>query len=247
MDNLLKFSPHLPIPRHVAIIMDGNGRWAKERGLKRTEGHREGLNAVERVVKAAVEIGVEVLTIYAFSTENWKRPKSEIAYLMSLPKQLNDEVLPQLIENNVQVRHLGLRLGIPETTLMMIDRAINKTATNTGLILNVAFNYGSRMEIISACQAISNEVLSDKIKVEEIDETLFASYLKTGELGELADPDLLIRSSGELRLSNFLLWQLAYSEMLFVSEKWPDFDREVFLSCIGEYQRRNRRFGDIKS
>lgn len=242
-----KFDPQKVIPKHVAIIMDGNGRWAQERNLARTAGHREGLNAIKRVCKAAVQVGVKVLTIYAFSTENWKRPKKEVSFLMNLPSVLNDDILPELVSNNIQVQMLGSRQGLPKKTLRAIDRAIEQTKQNSGLILNVAFNYGSRQEITEACQILAKEVEAGQLKAENITEEKLDACLRTASLGEYRNPDLLIRSSGEVRLSNYLLWQLAYAEMLFVEEKWPDFDEEIFLQCLAVYQQRDRRFGKIKS
>lgn len=243
----LKYDPSLPVPNHVAVIMDGNGRWAQERGKKRTDGHSEGLKALKRVVIAAHKMNVKVLTAYAFSTENWKRPITEVNYLMGLPKVLNDEILPDLIENNVQVRLSGTFDQVPVGTKKYIVNAMEKTKDNTGLILNIAFNYGSRDEIKRAVQAIAKDVESGVIKSSDITEDTISDHLYTAQLGEYADPDLLIRSSGEVRLSNYLLWQLAYSEMLFTETKWPDFDEEVFQDCVAHYQHRNRRFGKVDS
>ncbi|MGY0836932.1 isoprenyl transferase [Aerococcus urinaeequi] len=241
----VNYNPNLPVPNHIAVIMDGNGRWAQERGLKRTDGHLEGLKALKRVVIATHKMDVKVLTAYAFSTENWKRPLSEVNYLMGLPKVLNDEILPDLIENNVQVRMSGNFDKVPLNTKKYIQNAIDRTKDNTGLILNIAFNYGSRDEITKAVQAIATEVSKGDLKVKDISEQTISDELYTAQLGEYADPDLLIRSSGEVRLSNYLLWQLAYSEMLFTETKWPDFDEKVLQECVGEFQRRNRRFGAI--
>ncbi|MCZ0716763.1 isoprenyl transferase [Aerococcus kribbianus] len=243
MDQLNEIKETLPIPNHVAVIMDGNGRWAQERGQKRTEGHYEGLMALRRVVIAAHKLGVKVLTAYAFSTENWRRPAQEVNYLMQLPKILNDEILPDLIKNNVQVRLSGDLSAAPKLTQSYIKNALEKTKNNTGLILNIAFNYGSRNEITQAVQTIAKEVETGELKPKAIDETVISQHLMTAQLGDYADPDFLIRSSGEVRLSNYLLWQLAYAELYFVDTKWPDFDEEVFKECILEYQRRHRRFG----
>lgn len=241
----VNYNPNLPVPNHIAVIMDGNGRWAQERGLKRTDGHSEGLKALKRVVIAAHKMDVKVLTAYAFSTENWKRPLTEVNYLMGLPKVLNDEILPDLIENNVLVRMSGNFDKVPLGTKKYIQNAIDRTKNNTGLILNIAFNYGSRDEITKAVQAIATEVSKGDLKVKDISEQTISDKLYTAQLGEYADPDLLIRSSGEVRLSNYLLWQLAYSEMVFTETKWPDFDEAVLQECVGEFQRRNRRFGAI--
>jgi undecaprenyl diphosphate synthase len=240
-----KYDPSLPVPKHVAVIMDGNGRWAQERGLKRTDGHSEGLKALKRVVIAAHKMGIKVLTAYAFSTENWKRPLSEVNYLMSLPKVLNDEILPDLIENNVQFRLSGSFDQVPMGTKKYIQNAMDQTKHNTGLILNIAFNYGSRDEITKGVREIAQAVVDGELRVKDINEDTISNHLYTAQLGEFADPDLMIRSSGEVRLSNYLLWQLAYSEMIFTDTKWPDFDEAVMQACIGEFQHRNRRFGKI--
>ncbi|WP_290489843.1 MULTISPECIES: isoprenyl transferase [unclassified Aerococcus] len=241
----VNYNPELPVPNHIAVIMDGNGRWAQARGLKRTDGHSEGLKALKRVVIAAHKMGVKVLTAYAFSTENWKRPITEVNYLMGLPKVLNDEILPDLIDNNVQVRMSGNFDKVPLGTKKYIQNAIDRTKANTGLILNIAFNYGSRDEITKAVQNIATSVANGELKVKDISEDTISDNLYTAQLGEYADPDLLIRSSGEVRLSNYLLWQLAYSEMVFTDTKWPDFDEAIMQECVGEFQRRNRRFGAI--
>lgn len=241
----VNYNPELLVPNHIAVIMDGNGRWAQARGLKRTDGHSEGLKALKRVVIAAHKMGVKVLTAYAFSTENWKRPITEVNYLMGLPKVLNDEILPDLIDNNVQVRMSGNFDKVPLGTKKYIQNAMNRTEDNTGLILNIAFNYGSRDEITKAVQNIATSVAKGDLKVKDISEQTISDNLYTAQLGEYADPDLLIRSSGEVRLSNYLLWQLAYSEMVFTDTKWPDFDEAVMQECVGEFQRRNRRFGAI--
>ncbi|MCI5775785.1 MAG: isoprenyl transferase [Aerococcus sp.] len=240
-----EYNPQGIIPEHVAIIMDGNGRWATARQLKRTEGHREGLQAVRRVTTTAANMGIKILTLYAFSTENWKRPVSEVRFLMSLPKYMEDEVLPELIENNVRVQMMGFTENIPKSTLDSIRRAESLTKSNDGLLLNIAFNYGSRAEIVHAVQTISQEVATDKLSVDEIDEKTIDDRLMTAALGPKSNPDFLIRSSGEVRLSNFLLWQLAYAEMYFTDVLWPDFDQEVFENCIGEFQHRQRRYGGL--
>ncbi|MDK7302551.1 MULTISPECIES: isoprenyl transferase [Aerococcus] len=246
MNETHPFDPNLEIPQHVAIIMDGNGRWAKERGLKRTDGHHEGLKAIRRVAVAASQIGVKILTVYAFSTENWKRPRSEVSYLMKLPNLMEAELLPELIENNVQVKIMGNKGSVPKYTIQSIENAIDKTKDNTGLILNIAFNYGSRAEIVEAVKEIAGEVKSGYLDPDSIDEDTISHHLMTQQLAPYNDPDFLIRSSGEVRLSNYLLWQLAYSEMYFIDTKWPDFDKKIFLSCIGEYQSRQRRYGGLK-
>jgi len=228
------------IPEHIAIIMDGNGRWAKKRSLPRSAGHHEGMKVVKNVTKLANKLGVRVLTVYAFSTENWKRPKDEVSYLMKLPEEFLGTFLPELIQENVQVRIMGNRDGLPDHTVRAVERAIVETSQNDGLILNFALNYGSRAEIIQAIQEVVKDVKSNK--VDEIDEELFSSYLMSASLPE---PDLLIRTSGEMRLSNFMLWQLAYTEFWFTDILWPDFKDEHFYEAIRVYQKRGRRFGGI--
>lgn len=233
------------IPKHVAIIMDGNGRWAQEKGLDRSEGHKEGVEAIRRVALSANELGVKVLTLYAFSTENWKRPIKEIQYLMALPGKFFKKFVPELNENNVKVMVTGFEKRVPDFTKKSIYRAVEETKNNTGMILNFAFNYGGRAEIVQAVQNIAQDVADDKVKPSEIDEEMISSHLLTAQLDELQDVDFLIRSSGEKRLSNFLLWQNAYSEFYFTSEYWPDFNEELFERAILEYQNRNRRFGRV--
>lgn len=230
------------IPKHVAIIMDGNGRWAKKRALPRVAGHRAGMKTVKEITKTADEIGVEVLTLYAFSTENWKRPADEVEYLMRLPQEYLASELEELIERNVQVRMVGYEKDLPDYTLKAVIDAREKTRQNTGLILNFALNYGSRAEMIAAVKQIAQEVRDGQIDAEQISEEIFSSHLTTSGL---PDPDLLIRTSGELRLSNFMLWQLAYSELWFSDVYWPDFSREHFYEAIKAYQQRNRRYGAL--
>lgn len=230
------------IPRHIAIIMDGNGRWAKKRSLPRMAGHHEGMKVVRKITSLANVLGVQVLTLYAFSTENWKRPKTEVDYLMKLPEQFLGTFLPELVEKNVRVQIVGDHTKLPEHTLRAVQKAIEDTKENTGLILNFALNYGSRAEIITAVQEIAKKYKDGMIAIEDINEDFFSNHLMTGELD---DPDLLIRTSGELRLSNFLLWQLAYTEFWFTDVLWPDFNEQHFLSAIRDYQQRGRRFGGV--
>lgn len=230
------------IPKHVAIIMDGNGRWAKKRGLPRIAGHREGMNVINKIVKKANELGVEVLTLYAFSTENWKRPKNEVDFLMRLPERFLSVELPKLVEENVKVRLMGCKESLPVHTIRAVDNAIEETKNNTGLVLNFALNYGSRDEIVGAIQNISREVAAGEIDVSDINDRLIAEHLMTKEL---RDPDLLIRTSGEIRLSNFMLWQLAYTEFWFTGILWPDFTEQHFIEAITIYQQRTRRYGGI--
>lgn len=234
-----------PIPKHVAIIMDGNGRWAQERGLERSAGHEEGVEAIRRVTKSANKLGVKVLTLYAFSTENWKRPLKEIQYLMGMPSRFFKRFVPELIEENIKVTVTGFEQKVPNLTKRAINKAVEDTKDSTGMILNFAFNYGGRAEIVEAVQSISKEVLEGKIKPDAIDEEDIASHLLTAPLEELQEVDFLIRSSGEQRLSNFLLWQNAYSEFYFTSEYWPDYNEELFERAIIEYQERNRRYGGV--
>jgi undecaprenyl diphosphate synthase len=230
------------IPNHIAIIMDGNGRWAKKRALPRIAGHHEGMKVVRKITKQANELNVKALTLYAFSTENWKRPKTEVDYLMKLPEEFLNTYLPELIEENVQVRIMGDKDRLPPYTLRAIEKAMRDTQNNEGLILNFALNYGSRAEIISAVQKIAIDVKKGKIEESSIDETLFSNYLMTQTLN---DPDLLIRTSGEIRLSNFMLWQLAYTEFWFTDVLWPDFNEQNLLQAIHTYQQRGRRFGGV--
>ncbi|WLD95186.1 isoprenyl transferase [Alkalihalobacillus sp. AL-G] len=230
------------IPSHIAIIMDGNGRWAKKRGLPRIAGHREGMKVVRRIVKRANQLGVKALTLYAFSTENWKRPKPEVEFIMKLPEQFLLTYLPELIEENVQVRTIGQKEGIPSYTQKAVNEAIEKTKHNDGLILNFALNYGSRFEITEAVRQLSKDLDAGTISAEDVDENLIGSYMMTKGIG---DPDLLIRTSGEIRLSNFMLWQLAYTELWFTDVYWPDFSEVDLEQAILDYQNRGRRFGGV--
>ena len=234
-----------PIPNHVAVIMDGNGRWAQEQGLERSEGHAEGVEAIRRITRIANSMGVKVLTLYAFSTENWKRPIKEVQYLMGLPSKFFERFIPELMEENVKVMVTGFEQKVPDFTKRAIFKSIEKTKDNTGMILNFAFNYGGRAEIVEATKEISQAILNGQLKVNQINEELISTYLLTAQLNEYQDVDFLIRSSGEERISNFLLWQNAYSEFYFTDVLWPDFDEEVFKNAIIEYQARNRRYGGV--
>ncbi|MFB5087154.1 isoprenyl transferase [Psychrobacillus sp. PGGUH221] len=231
------------LPSHIAIIMDGNGRWAKKRTLPRVAGHHEGMKIVKRITRFANEIGIKTLTLYAFSTENWKRPKLEVEFLMRLPEEFLGTYLPELIEQNVQVKMMGNIESLPEHTKRAVKKAMEQTAHNDGLILNFALNYGSRDEIVQAVRNIVNDVQDGNISAEVISEKLLDNYLMTKDLSE---PDLLIRTSGEVRLSNFMLWQLAYTEFWFTDTLWPDFDEACLLDAIESYQTRNRRYGGLK-
>lgn len=240
IDKLAWQASEVSSPRHVAIIMDGNGRWAAERGLPRTEGHRRGVDALRRTVEAAPHLGITHLTLYSFSSENWTRPKQEINDLFGLMRRFVRRDLAELHKNGVKIRVIGTRAGLDADMLRMIDDAVELTKDNTALNLIIAFNYGARDEIARAARRIAEDVENGAIAATDVTPELFGSYLDTADL---PDPDLLIRTSGELRLSNFLLWQLAYSEFVFVDVYWPDFTRETLEAAVAEYQRRHRRFG----
>lgn len=224
--------------KHLAIIMDGNGRWAKKNKLPRTAGHYKGVEVLRNITIYANKLGIKCLTVYAFSTENWKRSKEEVSYIMSLPKIFFASYIKELMENNVKVMIIGERDAIPEETMSVINDAIETTKNNTGLILNFAFNYGGRDEIIHAAKNYAQDFKNNS--VNELDEDIFSKYLFTADLPEV---DLIIRTAGEQRLSNFLLWQCAYAEFVFVDELWPDFSNEVLDRCINEYNMRKRNFG----
>ena len=235
------------IPHHIAIIMDGNGWWAQKRHLPRVAGHKQGMQTVKTITIAASNLGVNVLTLYAFSTENWKRPSSEVNYLMQLPIRFFSTFVPDLVKNNVRVMVMGDIQRLPAKTQQAVNDAVADTANCDGMVLNFALNYGSRDEITRAVQEVAAAVQAGTISPEAIDEELVSQHLMTAPLGEFADPDLLIRTSGEERISNFLLWQLAYSELEFVPEHWPDFDAESLKRAIIEFQGRHRRFGGLKN
>ena len=230
------------IPAHVAIIMDGNGRWAKARRLPRIMGHREGMKSVRAVVETARKVGIKVLTLYAFSKENWQRPKEEVSFLMRLLKEYLQKEVDELHQKDIQIRAIGELGLLPPEVQDLLRQAIEKTRPNQGMILNLALSYGGRAEIVQAARELTRACLAGRLKPEEIDEKLFSSYLYTRDL---PDPDLLIRTSGELRLSNFLLYQCAYTELYFTRVLWPDFREKEFLEALKDYQRRERRFGKI--
>ncbi|KAA3504209.1 MULTISPECIES: isoprenyl transferase [Rhizobium/Agrobacterium group] len=230
------------IPEHVAIIMDGNGRWAKQRGLPRVMGHRRGVEVVRETVRAAGDCGISYLTLFAFSSENWRRPESEVSDLMGLLKAFIRRDLAELHRENVRVRIIGDRQGLKNDIRSLLEEAEQMTADNTKLTLVIAFNYGSRDEITRATMAIARDVAEGRLDAASITPEMISARLDTCGI---PDPDLIIRTSGEERLSNFLLWQAAYSEFLFVPEYWPDFDRQLFFSAIEQYATRNRRFGAI--
>ena len=227
-------------PRHVAIIMDGNGRWAAQRGLPRFEGHRRGVQAVRLTVRASIELGIKYLTIYSFSSENWSRPASEVNYLMGLLKRFIRNDLSDLHAQNVRVKIIGERTGLPDDMLLLLDDAQSVTHDNTGLTLIVAFNYGARQEIIAAAKLLARQAAEGLIDPDTIDASTFERALMTADM---PCPDLLIRTSGEQRLSNFLLWQLAYTEFVFLPVLWPDFDKSSLVEAITVFNGRNRRFG----
>jgi undecaprenyl diphosphate synthase len=231
-----------PVPRHVAIIMDGNGRWASARGLPRGEGHRRGVEAVRKTVRAAGEMGISFLTIFSFSAENWSRPPSEIRDLMGLLRRFIRNDLVELHQNRVKVRVIGERGDLDPDIRRLLEEAEELTKHNDGLVLVVAFNYGARQEIARAAARAAARVKSGEIEASEITAEMLGQNL---DAPDLPDPDLIIRTSGEQRLSNFLLWQAAYSELVFVPTYWPDFDRSTLEGAIAEYHRRERRFGGL--
>lgn len=226
------------IPAHVAIIMDGNGRWAKQRGLPRVAGHKAGTENLRRIIEASVELGIRTLTIYAFSTENWRRPADEVKGLMMIFEDVIDRELPQLHRNGVQLRHIGRLDGLKPAFAQKVRNAIEQTKNNNKLILNVAFNYGGRSEIVEAVQ----KIVAEGVKPEAVTEEMITSHLYTG--GQ-PDPDLIIRTSGELRVSNFLIWQGAYAEYYIAPVYWPDFDKDQLRLALEEYANRHRRFGGL--
>jgi undecaprenyl diphosphate synthase len=230
------------LPEHVAIIMDGNGRWAKKRKLPRVMGHNAGMQAMKKIVISAAELGIRHLTVYAFSTENWKRSDEEVGGIFNLLVKYVDNELDELCNNNVKVNILGDWTVIPQKARKRIEETLNRTADNTGLVFNIALNYGSRAEITDAVREIAEMVRDGELDPADIDEDTVSSSLLTGHLG-IPDPDLLIRISGEVRISNYLLWQIAYSEMVFTDVLWPDFTPQIFEEIIVQYQGRDRRFG----
>ena len=231
-----------PMPQHIAIIMDGNGRWAKSKGLMRVAGHRVGVQALKNTIIALDELGIGHLTVYAFSTENWKRPQAEVDTLMELITEFINKEIDYLDEKGVCVNPIGDISALSPKALESISYAKEKTKNNTNIIFNVALNYGGRQEILRATKAICQAVKNDELQLEDIDEAVFSSYLYTADQ---PDPDLVIRSSGELRISNFLLWQIAYSEFWITNILWPDFKKEDLWQAVWEYQNRDRRFGGV--
>jgi undecaprenyl diphosphate synthase len=230
------------LPRHVAIIMDGNGRWAKQRGKPRIEGHRAGIQSVRAVVEASAELGLAALTLYSFSSENWRRPALEIRALMGLLVEYLKRELQELNENNIRLKTIGRIEVLPSEVQEQLHLTIENTRNNTGLILNLALNYGGQYEILDAVKKILYDIKEDLLSIDTLTPEVFAAYLATAELPEL---DLMIRTSGEMRISNFLLWQVAYAELYITPVLWPDFRKQHFYEAIIEYQRRTRRFGRI--
>lgn len=231
-----------PLPRHVAIIMDGNGRWAKKRHLPRIAGHRQGIEAVRRVARAARSLGIEALTLYAFSSENWRRPEEEVSDLMGLLRLFIRSDLDELVRDNVRLRIIGDYRRFSPDLVELIDNAVARTAVNSGPILVIALNYGAQAEIVAVARKLAEQARDGALDPAAIDETLFESALETRDLPPL---DLLIRTSGEVRLSNFLLWQAAYAELLFVDTLWPEFDGETLAQAVAAFGQRQRRFGGL--
>lgn len=230
------------LPEHIAIIMDGNGRWAKKRKMPRIKGHYEGMQTIKKVTREASHLGIKYLTLYAFSTENWSRPESEVNYIMNLPVNFLKTFLPELIEKNVKIETIGFLDAVPQSTIEAINYAKEKTKNNTGLKLVFAINYGGRAELVQSMKSIYDELQLSGQNSDDIDELMISKHLMTHPY---PDPDLLIRTSGEQRLSNFLIWQASYSEFIFNEKLWPDFDGEELKQCIKIYQSRQRRFGGL--
>lgn len=228
------------LPRHIAIIMDGNGRWAKKRMQPRLFGHKAGADSVREIVETSREIGIKYLTLYAFSSENWRRPESEVTGLMSILKRYLEGELERMLQNDIRLRAIGDRSRLPDTVRGSLESAIEKTAGNSGLTLNLALSYGSRDEMIRAIRTLAEKVADGEMAADEITEEVIGDTLDTRGM---ADPDLMIRTGGEARLSNFLLWQLSYAEIFFTDTMWPDFRKEPYLNAIREFQKRERRFG----
>lgn len=230
------------IPRHIAIIMDGNGRWANARGLPRAEGHRAGAESVREAVETCRQLGVDYLTLYAFSSENWNRPKKEVDALMKLLERFLREKLPELLKQNVRFHTIGRLELLPDKCRKQVENAIEHTKDNTGLNLVLALSYGSREEITDAARTLATQVAEGKLKPEDINKQTFSQHLYTKDF---PDPDLLVRTSGELRISNFLLWQISYAEIVISHKNWPDFRNADLREAVAEYARRHRRFGTV--
>lgn len=233
----------LKLPRHIAIIMDGNGRWAHRRGLPRIAGHHAGMNKVKDIIRACDDLGVENLTLYAFSTENWKRPETEVEFLMRLPEEFFRNEIEELVDRGVYVRFIGDTSKLPSYTQETVERTLERTGGNTGMTVTFALNYGGRADVLKAVSAMHAAFLRGETSYDALSEETFEQYLETAGL---PDPDLVIRTSGELRLSNFLIWQTAYAELWFTDKLWPDFDRHCLHQAIYDFQQRKRRFGGLK-
>jgi len=232
------------MPRHIAIIMDGNGRWAQKRGLHRAQGHREGGKTVERIAQCCVELGIDCLTLYSFSMENWERPKAEVDALMKLYARYLVEIRPRLVDNDVRLVHLGRAAELPESVRTELTKTIEMTRNNTGMKLALALNYSGRVEITDAVRQIARQYKAGKLRLDEIDQHCISQHLYTAGL---PDPDLLIRTANEMRISNFLLWQISYSEFYVTKTLWPDFTRAHLIRAIRAYAKRERRFGTVKT
>ena len=231
------------LPNHVAVIMDGNGRWARQKGLPRIEGHRRGATVLKEMLRYCKDLGIETLTAYAFSTENWGRPQTEVSFLMGLFERLLQKELKEMAEEEVCINFIGDLTPLPESLQSQMRRSMERTKNNQGVFFNVAINYGSRHEMINACKAIAKKVQQAELSADEIDDNTISQHLYTSAS---PDPDLLIRTSGEMRLSNFMLWQLAYTEIYVTDTLWPDFDSKQFDRAIESFQQRDRRFGRVK-
>ncbi|AFZ23432.1 Undecaprenyl pyrophosphate synthetase [Cylindrospermum stagnale PCC 7417] len=230
------------LPKHVAVIMDGNGRWAKRQGLPRIMGHKRGVDALKDLLRCCKDWGIQALTAYAFSTENWKRPQEEVDFLMTLFQRVLRQELREMVDENVQIQFVGNLQALPRSLQQEISRSMAETKNNRAIRFTVATNYGGRQEILQACRAIAEKVQQGLLKPDEISEEVFERHLYTAGI---TDPDLLIRTSGEMRLSNFLLWQMAYGEIYITDTLWPDFDRVEFHRALSAYQQRERRFGKV--
>jgi undecaprenyl diphosphate synthase len=230
------------IPSHIAIIMDGNGRWAKQRGTQRIFGHRNGVSAVRAAIEASAELGVKYLTLYAFSTENWNRPKIEVDALMGLLINTINTETETLIKNNISLITIGDKMSLPKAVQKKLEEVVKRTSVSTGLTVILALSYSSRWEIVNAVKLLLNDCADGKLKEDDISEEIFSSYLNTAGI---PDPELMIRTSGEFRISNFLMWQLAYTELYFTPVLWPDFSKDELFNAIIDYQKRERRFGKI--
>ena len=239
---MLSEVPRQRWPRHIAIIMDGNGRWAQRRDLPRIEGHRRGVDAVRRVTEECTRLGLEQLTLYCLSSENWKRPQQEIDFLMHLLEQYMIQERATIMENNLRVRMIGQRTDIPAQVLRELDCTAEKSRGNDGMWLNLAINYGGRAELVDAVRKIGDKIAAGEIAAENLDETTIAQHLYTAGL---ADPDLLVRTAGEMRISNFLLWQISYAEIWVTDKCWPDFDEAALHEAIRDFAKRNRKFGGL--